>query len=150
MTGDHAYLEPDLTTIGYDQMTQLHREMTARIEGHHDIIVHGNDRGLFMPGRKNAAGVDFPPGEVSAGHIAEAIRNNPSYNGGPIRLISCHTGVLKEVAVGIPTAQALANEMQIPVTAPTHEVGIYPSRGKGQEPEVQNGGYWRTFLPLFD
>ncbi|PSJ25454.1 hypothetical protein B7P34_28205 [Streptosporangium nondiastaticum] len=136
--------------MGYDQMTQLHREMTARIEGHHDIIVHGNDRGLFMPGRKNAAGVDFPPGEVSAGHIAEAIRNNPSYNGGPIRLISCHTGVLKEVAVGIPTAQALANEMQIPVTAPTHEVGIYPSRGKGQEPEVQNGGYWRTFLPLFD
>ncbi|MEU2512832.1 hypothetical protein ABZ582_12620, partial [Streptomyces syringium] len=149
-TGDHVYLEPDLTTIGYDEMTQLNRDMTARIEGHHDIIVHGNDKGFFMPGRKNAAGVDFPPGEVSAGHIAEAIRNNPSYKGGPIRLISCHTGVLKEGEVGIPAAQALANEMKVPVTAPTHEVGIYPSRGKGQVPEVQNGGYWRTFLPLLD
>ncbi|MGI5528144.1 hypothetical protein ACQEVX_12200 [Streptomyces syringium] len=80
-TGDHVYLEPDLTTIGYDEMTQLNRNMTARLEGHHDIIVHGNDKGFFMPGRKNAAGVDFPPGEVSAGHIAEAIRNNPSYKG---------------------------------------------------------------------
>lgn len=147
-TGDHVYFEPGLTTIGYDDMSRLNREMTARIEGYHDVVVHGNNKGFFMPGRKNAAGVDFPPGEVSAGHIIEAIRNNPSYNGGPIRLISCHTGVLKEGELGIPAAQAVANELKVPVMAPTDEVGIYPSRGKGQQPEVQNGGYWRTFLPL--
>lgn len=33
--------------------------------------------------------------------------------------------------MGIPAAQVLANEVKIPVTAPTHEVGIFPSRGKG-------------------
>lgn len=147
-TGDHVYLQPHLTTIGYDSMTQLNREFTKRLDGYHDVIVHGNDKGFFMPGRKNAAGVDFPPGEVHPSHIIEAIRNNPSYRGEPIRLISCHTGRIRDGVADIPAAQQLANELGVPVKAPTDEVGIYPSRPKGQEPEVQNGGYWRTFLPV--
>ncbi|WP_329460911.1 hypothetical protein [Streptomyces sp. NBC_01431] len=147
-TGDHVYQQPHLTTIGYDSMTQLNREFTARLDGYHDVIVHGNDKGFFMPGRKNAAGVDFPPGEVHPSHIVEAIRNNPSYNGGPIRLISCHTGRIRDGITDIPAAQQLANELGVPVMAPTDEVGIYPSRPKGQSPEVQNGGYWRIFLPI--
>ncbi|OLZ68591.1 hypothetical protein AV521_20845 [Streptomyces sp. IMTB 2501] len=147
-TGDHVYHQPHLTTIGYDSMTQLNREFTVRLDGYHDVIVHGNDKGFFMPGRKNAAGVDFPPGEVHPSHIVEAIRNNPSYKGGPIRLISCHTGRVRDGIADIPAAQQLANELGVPVMAPTDEVGIYPSRPKGQEPEVQNGGYWRTFLPV--
>ncbi|MFI6474106.1 hypothetical protein ACIBL5_28040 [Streptomyces sp. NPDC050516] len=147
-TGDHVYQQPHLTTIGYDSMTQLNREFTARLDGYHDVIVHGNDKGFFMPGRKNAAGVDFPPGEVHPSHIVEAIRNNPSYKGGPIRLISCHTGRIRDGITDIPAAQQLANELGVPVMAPTDEVGIYPSRPKGQVPEVQNGGYWRTFLPI--
>ncbi|GHC74441.1 hypothetical protein [Streptomyces cinnamoneus] len=147
-TGDHVYHEPNLTTIGYDTMTQLNRDLTARLEGYHDVVVHGNDKGFFMPGRKNAMGVDFPPGEVHATHIVEAIRNNPSYRGEPIRLISCHTGRVKEGISDIPAAQQVANDLGVPVMAPTDEVGIYPSRGKGQVPEVQNDGYWRTFLPM--
>ncbi|MFF4159450.1 hypothetical protein [Streptomyces sp. NPDC001678] len=147
-TGDHVYHEPHLTTIGYDSMTQLNRDLTARLEGYHDVVVHGNDKGFFMPGRKNAMGVDFPPGEVHATHIVEAIRNNPTYKGGPIRLISCHTGRVREGVSDIPAAQQVANDLGVPVMAPTDEVGIYPSRGKGQVPEVQNEGYWRTFLPM--
>ncbi|GAB7061116.1 hypothetical protein JCM12681A_28260 [Streptomyces mexicanus] len=147
-TGDHVYHQPHLTTIGYDSMTQLNREFTARRDGYHDVIVHGNDKGFFMPGRKNAAGVDFPPGEVHPSHIIEAIRNNPSYGGEPIRLISCHTGRVRDGIADVPAAQQLANELGVPVMAPTDEVGIYPSRPKGQEPEVQNGGYWRIFLPI--
>ena len=147
-TGDHVYQQPHLTTISYDSMTQLHREFTVRLDGYHDVIVHGNDKGFFMPGRKNAAGVEFPPGEVHPSHIVEAIRNNHSYKGGPVRLISCHSGRVRDGMADIPAAQQLANELGVPVMAPTDEVGIYPSRPKGQEPEVQNGGYWRTFLPI--
>lgn len=147
-TGDHVYHQPDLTTIGYDGMTQLNREFTVRLDGYHDVIVHGNDKGFFMPGRKNAAGVDFPPGEVHPSHIVEAIRNNPSYKGERIRLISCHTGRVRDGTADVPAAQQLANELGVPVMAPTDEVGIYPSRPKGQEPEVQNGGYWKIFLPV--
>ncbi|MEU7164595.1 hypothetical protein AB0A70_08095 [Streptomyces morookaense] len=149
-TGDHVYHEPSLTTIGYDSMTQLNRDLTARLDGYHDVVVHGNNKGYFMPGRKNLAGVDFPPGEVHATHIAEAIRNNPTYKGGPVRLISCHTGRVLDGVADIPAAQKVANDLGVPVMAPTDEVGVYPSRPKGQEPEVQNGGYWRTFLPMVD
>ncbi len=106
-TGDHVYHQPHLTTIGYDSMTQLNREFTARRDGYHDVIVHGNDKGFFMPGRKNAAGVDFPPGEVHPpSHIIEAIRNNPSYGGEPIRLISCHTGRVRDGIADVPRGAA--------------------------------------------
>ena len=143
----HVYQQPHRTTIGYDSMTQLNREFTARLDGYHDVIVHGNDKGFFMPGRMPLR-VDFPPGEVHPSHIVEAIRNNPSYKGGPIRLISLPYRTVRDGITDIPAAQQLANELGVPVLAPTDEVGIYPSRPKGQVPEVQNGGYSETFLPI--
>ncbi|MFD3428759.1 toxin glutamine deamidase domain-containing protein [Nocardia fluminea] len=149
-TGDHVYLDTDLTSVGYDRMTSLNRRLTARLDGYHDVVVHGNDRGFFMPGSRNAAGVDFPVGEVHPTHLAEAIRNKPSYSGQPIRLISCHSGRVRDGLHDVPAAQQLANALGGPVMAPTDEVGIYPNRGEGQQPEVQNGGYWRVFLPVIE
>jgi hypothetical protein len=111
-------------------------------------VVHGNNKGYFMPGRTNQAGVDFPPGEVNPAHIAEAIRSNPNYNGEPIRLVSCHSGTVVEGSGEIPAAQALANRLGVPVQAPTDEVGVFPKLPPGQEPVILHDGYWRTFLPI--
>jgi len=147
-TGDHVYYRQGSTTIGYDRNTTLNANLVGVQEGYHDVVVHGNNKGYFMPGRTNQAGVDFPPGEVNPTHIAEAIRNNPNYNGEPIRLISCHSGTVAQGSGEIPAAQALANRLGVPVQAPTDEVGVFPKLPPGQEPVILHNGYWRTFLPI--
>jgi uncharacterized protein YukE len=149
-TGDHVYYKPESTAIGYDGNTRLNFDYVAPRSGYHDVVVHGNNKGFFMPGRVNAAGADFPPGEVSASHIAEAIRNNPHYHGGPVRLISCHSGDVLPGIPEVPAAQLIANELGVPVLAPTNEVGIFPNLPPGQEPVILKGGYWRTFLPIME
>jgi hypothetical protein len=147
-TGDHVYYRQGSTTIGYDRNTTLNANLVGAREGYHDVVVHGNNKGYFMPGRTNQAGVDFPPGEVNPAHIAEAIRSNPNYNGEPIRLVSCHSGTVVEGSGEIPAAQALANRLGVPVQAPTDEVGVFPKLPPGQEPVILHDGYWRTFLPI--
>lgn len=158
-TGDHVYFGDGATAIGYDQNTVGNFARVKPLEGYHDVVVHGNNRGFFMPGRINEAGVGFPAGDVHPSHIADAIRNNPSYKGGPIRLVSCHTGhirfMLDEIAPPIgggvlhdSAAQAIANELGVPVMAPTDAVGTFSNRGPGQIPRINRMGYWRTFLPM--
>ncbi|MGW5866569.1 hypothetical protein ACWFRJ_30850 [Streptomyces sp. NPDC055239] len=158
-TGDHVYFGDGATAIGYDQNTVGNFARVKPLEGYHDVVVHGNNRGFFMPGRINEAGVGFPAGDVHPSHIADAIRNNPSYNGGPIRLVSCHTGYVRfmsdEIAPPIgegvlhdSAAQAIANELGVPVMAPTDAVGTFSNRGPGQIPRINRMGYWRTFLPM--
>ncbi|QKV97469.1 hypothetical protein HUT19_07960 [Streptomyces sp. NA02950] len=134
--------------MGYDSLTHTNLEYIAPRAGYRDVIVHGTNEGYFLPGRRNAAGEDFPPGQVNPFHIVDAIRNNPNYHGEPIRLISCHSGYVLEEVAEIPAAQRVANELGVPVTAPTTRVGILFRRGRGQVPVVFDGGYWRTFLPL--
>jgi hypothetical protein len=53
-------------------------------------------------------------------------------------LLTCLTGAGQE-----GFAQALANELGVPVMAPTGVLKINPSGAM----EILNGGYWKTFTP---
>jgi hypothetical protein len=55
----------------------------------------------------------------------------------------CHSG-----ADSSGIAQQIANEMGVTVRAPTDRVGTNPLLGPGQIPQIDKGGYWRTFLPI--
>ena len=56
---------------------------------------------------------------TDARFLANRLRESGKYNGGPIRLIACESGKVDD---GI--AQALANELGVPVLAPTKTVYI--------------------------
>ncbi|MFH9609653.1 hypothetical protein ACH4K1_19295, partial [Streptomyces sp. NPDC017448] len=147
-TGDHVYFREGRTGIGYDTSTMVNFDLVRPLDGYHDVVVHGNAQGFFEPGRVNAAGQGFSAGDTHPTHIAEAIRANPSYHGGPVRLVSCHTGNASKGALDIPAAQAIANELGVPVSAPTNKVGVSSRLGPGQVPVIFGGGYWRIFLPM--
>ncbi|MEU4178522.1 hypothetical protein [Streptomyces sp. NPDC026589] len=147
-TGDPVYFREGRTAIGYDRSTMVNFDRVRPLDGYHDVVVHGNAQGFFEPGRVNHAEQGFSAGDTHPSHIAEAIRANPSYSGGPVRLVSCHTGNTSQGALDIPAAQAIANELGVPVTAPTNKVGVSSRLGPGQVPTIFDGGYWRTFLPL--
>ncbi|WDT92472.1 hypothetical protein H0E86_11830 [Streptomyces sp. SCSIO-PteL053] len=134
--------------MGYDGSTMVNFDLVRPLNGYHDVVVHGNAQGFFEPGRVNTAGQGFSAGDTHPTHIAEAIRANPSYNGGPIRLVSCHTGNSSKGSLDIPAAQAIANELGVPVSAPTNKVGVSSRLGPGQVPVIFDGGYWRIFLPM--
>ncbi|MGW1986785.1 putative T7SS-secreted protein [Streptomyces collinus] len=102
-------------------------------QGEHDVVAHGSRDGFL----------ETPNGPVNGGQLVDAVRNNPNYNGGPLRLMVCHSG-----ADSSGIAQQIANEMGVTVRAPTDRVGTNPLLGPGQIPQIDNGGYWRTFLPI--
>ncbi|MFJ3700737.1 MULTISPECIES: hypothetical protein [unclassified Streptomyces] len=147
-TGDPVYFSDGRTAIGYDRSTKVNFDYVRPLNGYHDVVVHGNNQGFFEPGRVNEAGSGFSAGDTHPTHIANAIRANPSYAGGPVRLVSCHTGTVTEGAFDVPAAQSVANELGVPVMAPTNKVGVSTRLGPGQTPTIFDGGYWRTFLPL--
>ncbi|MFI7357300.1 putative T7SS-secreted protein [Streptomyces avidinii] len=147
-TGDPVYHRQGSTAIGYDSSTLVNFDLVKPKPGYHDVVIHGNNGGYFEPGRVNAAGKGFSAGDTSPAHIAEAIRNNPHYDGAPIRLISCHTGTIRPELTEVAAAQSVANQLGVPVRAPTNKVGVSRELGPGQEPEIFDGGYWRTFLPI--
>ncbi|MBT1189289.1 hypothetical protein HET69_36220 [Streptomyces sp. CJ_13] len=134
--------------MGYDSSTLVNFDLVKPKPGYHDVVIHGNNEGFFEPGRVNAAGKGFSAGDTSPAHIAEAIRNNPGYTGGPVRLVSCHTGTIGPGVTEIPAAQNIANQLGTPVLAPTNKVGVGRDLGPGQTPEIFGGGYWRLFLPI--
>ncbi|MFI6769466.1 WXG100 family type VII secretion target [Streptomyces sp. NPDC050355] len=146
--GDPVYYRPGSTGIGYDSATLKNLDWVKPKDGFHDVVIHGNDRGFFEPGRVNAHGNGFSGGNTHPAQIAEAIRNNPSYDGGPVRLVSCHSGTAGEGVSVAPGAQQVANELGVPVMAPTNKVGVMRGAGAGQEPIIFGDGYWRTFLPI--
>ncbi|GHA94146.1 MULTISPECIES: hypothetical protein [Streptomyces] len=147
-TGDPVYFSEGRTAIGYDRSTRVNFDNVRPLNGYHDVVVHGNNQGFFEPGRINEAGSGFSAGDTHPTHIANAIRANPGYGGGPVRLVSCHTGTVAEGALDVPAAQSIANELGVPVMAPTNKVGVSIRLGPGQTPTIFDGGYWRTFLPL--
>ncbi len=85
--------------------------------------------------------------EVHPNNVVDAIRSNPNYRGGPVRLISCHSGADARPPE-LPLAQSVANELGVPVYAPTDKVGTSPDLGLNQTPTIGNNGYWRTYLPV--
>ncbi|MGY0486487.1 hypothetical protein [Streptomyces sp. WG-D5] len=108
----------------------------------HDVVVHGDVKEAFIVGHVNPAGVDRITTEVSPHQIVEAIRNNPRHDGGPVRLVSCYSGI-----GDAPLAQSVANDLGVPVSAPTTRIGVRSNLG-AQDPVIDDEGYWRTFLPL--
>lgn len=147
VSGDPVYYGKNTTTVGYDNATLNNLERVRRIPGVHDVIVHGTDRGVFAAGRLNAAGKNLTDFEVNPHHIVDAIRSNPEYRSGqPVRLVSCHSGADARPPE-IPLAQTVADELGVPVTAPTDKVGTSPDLGLNQTPTIGNNGYWRTYLP---
>ncbi|MFF1917890.1 hypothetical protein ACFVYE_41435 [Streptomyces sp. NPDC058239] len=123
-------------------------QRVARVPGKHDVIIHGTNTGVFLPGRVNSSGKILMDFKVHPTHISDAIRSNPNYDGGPVRLISCHSGYSAPNSVELPLAQSVANDLGVPVTAPTNKVGTSAEKGLGQTPEIGDGGYWRTYLPM--
>ncbi|MCU1643424.1 MAG: putative NAD(+)--arginine ADP-ribosyltransferase [Nocardia sp.] len=103
----------------------------VRNEGEHDVVVHGDRFG------KPTTDDNF---EVDPQRVVEAIRNNPNYvEGTPIRLLSCHSGN------DIGWAQHVANELGVPVRAPSDLVGV---RAVPDSPAIlHNATEWRTFHP---
>ncbi|MFJ5111199.1 hypothetical protein ACIQAD_11200 [Streptomyces sp. NPDC088551] len=148
ISGDPVYFGKRTTTIGYDPRTLGNTQRVARDPGKHDVIIHGTNEGVFLPGRVNSAGKTLMDFEVHPTHISDVIRSNPNYDGGPVRLISCHSGYAAPNSVELPLAQRVANDLGVPVTAPTNKVGTSPELGPGQTPQIGNNGYWRTFLPM--
>ncbi|WP_261802028.1 WXG100 family type VII secretion target [Streptomyces sp. ISID311] len=145
--GDPVYYRNGSTGIGYDKATLTNLDLVKPKPGYHDVVIHGNDRGFFEPGRVNAHDKSFSGGNTHPVQIAEAIRNNPSYDGGPVRLISCHSGTNGAGVDSVSAAQQVANELGVPVMAPTNKVGVMPDLGT-QQPTIYLDGYWRTFLPV--
>ena len=68
---------------------------------------------------------------------------DPSYTGGPVRLISCETG-----APGAAAAQNLANKLGVDVMAPNDVVWAYPNGDLTVGPtQYDRSGGWDTFSP---
>jgi hypothetical protein len=145
--GDPVYHAPHSTAIGYDSKTMTNFDKVRSEPGFHDVIVHGTDEGMFQPGRVDASGADFPANDTHPNHIADAIRDNPDYDGGPVRLVACHTGRINPDVGGVPAAQQVADALGVPVTAPTDAVGVSRHLGPDQVPRIRDGGKWVTFLP---
>lgn len=99
--------------------------------GERDVVAHGSRDGFLA----------LPEGPVNGGQLVDAVLNNPHYDGGPLRLMVCHSG-----SSGI--ARQVANELGVTVRAPTNMVGTNPVLGRGHDPVIADGGYWRIFLPI--
>ncbi|MFI8792951.1 hypothetical protein [Streptomyces sp. NPDC055105] len=147
-SGDPVYYSKNTTTVGYDKSTLNNLQRVRRLPGVHDVVVHGTNKGVFAAGRVNAYGKDLTDFEVHPNHVVDAIRHNPNYHPGePVRLVSCHSGA-DAVPPEMPLGQTVANELGVPVYAPTDRVGTGSTLGLNQTPTIDRNGYWRVFLPV--
>ncbi|MFI5935190.1 toxin glutamine deamidase domain-containing protein [Actinoplanes sp. NPDC051494] len=154
--GEPVYYRPNATAIGYDAATMSNFDHAKPVPGHHDVVVHGKPDGKFIPGLVRADGEIGFSNDTNAGHIADAIRHNPHWDGGPVRLISCHSARLdKEFLLpeglkefeGFSAAQRVADALGVRVLAPTQPVGV-PNRGGDERPVIIfKDGTWESFRP---
>ncbi|MGV9980599.1 WXG100 family type VII secretion target [Micromonospora wenchangensis] len=146
--GDPVYHTNHSTTVGYDARTMRNSEKVLPLDGHHDVVVHGTDKGYFLPGKVSAEGADMDGNPTSAVQIATAIRENPAYDGGPVRLVSCYSGSIDPGVInGTPLGQQVADELGVTVIAPTKRVGTERWAAEPEPPVIEAGGAWRTFDP---
>ncbi|MEV4725482.1 WXG100 family type VII secretion target [Micromonospora humida] len=146
--GDPVYHTNHSTTVGYDARTMRNSEKVLALDGHHDVVVHGTDKGYFLPGMVSAEGADMDGNPTSAVQIATAIRENPAYDGGPVRLVSCYSGSIDPGVInGVPLGQQVADELGVTVIAPTKRVGTERWAAEPEPPVIEAGGAWRTFDP---
>ncbi|UQU67840.1 hypothetical protein COUCH_16855 [Couchioplanes caeruleus] len=146
-SGDPVYYRPNSTAVGYDSQTVTNFDRVRPEPGYHDVVVHGERNGLFRPGVIGEDGADYPANYTHPNQIADAVRGNPAYTGGPVRLISCHSGTVDPGAGAIPAGQEVANALGVPVKAPTDAVGVNRYGSAQQVPRIRDGGTWVTFYP---
>ncbi len=144
--GDPVYHRENSTAIGYDSRTMNNFDKVRPLAGYHDVVVHGERNGLARPGMVGSNGADMPANYTHPHQIADAIRGNPNYDGGPVRMVVCHSGVPGTGDV-VPPAQQVANALGVPVIAPTNSVGVLRHGRHAQEPIIQGNGTWETFYP---
>lgn len=124
-----------------DQLYEYAKKIKP-IKRYEDVVVHGDETGFVF---RNANGVES---NLSVVAFAEILRETPSYNGGNIRLISCDTG-----AAGAVSAQALADELQVTVLAPSKTVFIdwdgnmVIADNIADAAKGKNTGKWKKFRP---
>lgn len=104
------------TAIGDDANT-IQNLLRSKGTFGHDVIVHGNEQGEFIVDGK----ITHPQ------QIAELVKENPYYNGGPIQLVTCHgackaAGELSKALGGVEVRNASG-----------HQVDIDPRTGKVRE-----------------
>jgi hypothetical protein len=146
LSGDAVYFSDHSTAIGYDRRTLNNFDHVDPLFGYHDVVVHGTDQGMAVPGRINEAGREFPD-EMHPGNIADAVRQNPA------SLVGRYgsSAATPTVAAGreeLPIAQQVANHLGVPVKAPTNSVGVSKFPTGPETPRIMGDGYWRTFLPM--
>jgi hypothetical protein len=128
--GNEVTYTPTATAVGSDSAT-LNNLRNLRNTGMHDVIAHGTRDGFT-----SLDGV-----KTNGGQLVDAVRANPSYiEGTPCRLMVCHSAVS---GVG----QQFADEMGVPVLAPTDRVGTSSILGPGQDPIIENAGEWAWLYP---
>lgn len=125
------------------------RRLDIDAEGFFDVVAHGSTKKIEITTANGTAMVDQRV-------VSRLIKNDPGYNGQPIRLLSCDTG-----ACDSGFAQNLANKMGVPVKAPTNLVWAY---GDGQmvvaprasldkksplynTPDLSKKGTFKVFIP---
>jgi len=132
--GAEVFHAPGMTRIGSDAVSVRVSENVAPINGVHDVVVHGipydESGAVFL--------VDNLP--TNARQVAEAVKANPSWDGQPIRLLTCYGG-----CGPLSPAQELSTILNAPVQGATNAVGV--ARVPGSVPVVRNGGSWIDFLP---
>ncbi|WP_030759293.1 MULTISPECIES: hypothetical protein [unclassified Streptomyces] len=97
-----------------DAFEQVARIKTDSYKNFHDVVVHGTPHDF---GRTTAAWENF-----SHRVLANLVKDDEAWGGGPIRLLSCNTGV-----DGATAAQNLANKLNVDVRTPNGFVYIYPN-----------------------
>lgn len=104
--------------------------------GFTDVVIHGNANSAEY--YHNGKWV-----KLDQRTLALALKKDPGYKSGGIRLLSCSTGKLDS-----GFAQNLANKLGVPVKAPTDTLWVWPNGKLTIGPnQYKNTGTWRVFKP---
>jgi len=114
-----------------------------------DVVAHGTPNKIQIMTENGPVWVDHRV-------AAKLIKQDPSYSGQPIRLLSCETG-----SCDAGFAQNLANKLGVKVEAPTEILWAYPNGGMKvaprrsldpksplyNQPDLNNQGTFEIFKP---
>lgn len=102
-----------------NKSSELYRRMrrVEPLEGYYDVMGHSDGRALIYGDLND---IDDEPGTaLTMAELKAAITSDPSYTGGPIRIVACDAGGQPDCL-----AQRLADEMGVEVLAPTTTVYV--------------------------
>ena len=111
---------------------------STAVDGFHDVVAHGSPQDFGATPYSWQQGKNF-----DAKAMADYLRADPGYAGGPIRLLSCSTGKLADGA-----AQQLADELGVEVLAPTDTLWAFSTGRLTVGPDaISATGTFKSFHP---